>query len=137
MDTPPGAAARDVRQWILGSGGPIRFTTERELQELLEHLLITDPPRAYITRREHSLDEHNRIDFLTCVQATPTTYVRVGIEVKIHSALAVVRRQLERYAESDYIDELLLVTTKAVHHRIPPELNGKPAVLCSLVEAGL
>ena len=138
MPTQPGYAARHLRDRILADG-PIRHTTEYELQDAIDRQLNSPPEWAFQASREHRLDEHNRIDFFvrSLVFGETKPFINVGIEVKIGSALAAVTRQLARYAEFDEIDELLLVTTKAVHHRIPAELNGKPVVLCSLVEAGL
>lgn len=140
MSSQGGAGAREVRNRILRDG-PIRHTTETELQDVIEHRLRQRPRYPLSVKREHLLDDHNRIDFLAhtllILGDAPMVLVRVGIEVKIGSALAAVTRQLERYAQFDDVDELLLVTTKAIHHRIPSELNGKPVVLCSLVEVGL
>lgn len=129
----PATAARRLRDWILSV--PMTFTTEAELQNVLAARLDNEAGLGHpITSvlREERLDAHNRIDFLVHLDTTA-----VGVEVKIGSALAAVRRQLERYAAFDTVDELLLVTTKARHHQIPAEIGGKPVVLCSLIEVGL
>lgn len=47
----------------------------------------------------------------------------VGIEVKIKGSAADAFRQLKRYAESDRIGSLILVTSKAM--ALPPRVLGK------------
>lgn len=61
----------------------------------------------------------------------------VGIEVKIDGQLNAVTRQLMRYTHDPRIRELVLVTTRAKHHQIPEELNGKAIHLVSLIGAAL
>lgn len=124
------AAARRLRDWVLSRA--ISFTTEKELQEALAarlwpEALLGAPITGY--SRELRLDERNRIDFLVEINET----IRVGVEVKIGGSLAALVRQLERYAKFPQIDQLLVITTKAQHHHIPTEINGKPVVLCSLI----
>lgn len=123
------AAARRLRDSVLSRR--LSFTTETELQErLASHLwteaLIGRPITRY--SREVRLDEHNRIDFIVELDGTV-----VGVEVKIAGTLKAVTRQLTRYAAFPSIDQLLLITTKAQHHHIPREIDGKPVVLCSLI----
>lgn len=124
------SAARRLRDFVLAR--PLSFTTENELQEALAgrfwaEALLGKPVTGY--SRELRLDAENRIDFLVELDGE----IRVGVEVKIAGSLAAVRRQLERYAKSDKVDQLLLITTKASHHQISPTINGKPVVLCSLI----
>ncbi|MFF8187715.1 hypothetical protein ACF044_10705 [Microbacterium sp. NPDC016588] len=132
-EQPRPLAARRLRDWILSRR--MTYGTELELQDAIADRLagevrlgrpITD------AGREINLDARNRIDFLVEVDGVP-----VGVEVKIHGSRADVVRQLTRYAAFPEIHELLLVTTKAIHHNIPTELGGKPVVLCSLVGAAL
>jgi len=68
-------------------------------------------------RREVSLAPRDRIDFMVG---------RCGVEVKVKGTTPSVQRQLERYAEHDEVEEILLVTTKSAHVSIARELNGKP-----------
>lgn len=70
-----------------------------------------------VFEREHILTKQDRIDFLCG---------RVGVECKIQGSLASVTRQLHRYAQCPEIDELLLVTTRLQHSRVPKTINGKP-----------
>jgi hypothetical protein len=68
--------------------------------------------------RERSLSHRDRIDFY-CDG-------KVGIECKIDGSVTEVIRQLLRYAESEEIEGLVLVTSRAKHRRMPPTLGGKP-----------
>lgn len=60
---------------------------------------------------------------------------RVGIEVKVAGSRRAILRQLERYAESDRIDSLILVGSIAMG--LPPLINGKPATIVSIGRAWL
>lgn len=51
---------------------------------------------------------------------------RVGVEVKIKGSAADVARQLQRYAHSDRLRELALVTSVARHRELPTSIGGKP-----------
>lgn len=83
---------------------------------------------GYTVEREVRLDGHGRIDLLVN---------RVGIEAKIAGSAAEVRRQLDRYAHSPFIDALVLVTGRVTHLNLPEELNGKPLHVITLAAAGL
>lgn len=61
---------------------------------------------------------------------------RIGIELKLHGAVSAVSRQLQRYAQSDLLDELILVTARAQLCSVPRELSGKP-VHVAFVGGGL
>lgn len=58
--------------------------------------------------REARLDSHSRPDFLVG---------RVAVEVKVAGAQGAVYRQLARYARSDQVDAVVLVTACASHGR--------------------
>jgi hypothetical protein len=89
-----------------------RFTTELELHKGIAEALT----KAGVTfNREVWIGNRDRIDFLCGA---------VGIEVKVKGSLADVGRQVNRYAVSDQIDALFLVTTKRLH-RLPALINGK------------
>ncbi len=68
-------------------------------------------------KREVKLSPKDRIDFLVGT---------VGIEVKVKGRTADVEAQLLRYAASDRITELVLITARAQHAKVALELNGKP-----------
>jgi hypothetical protein len=90
------------------------FTCEAELQAGLTSVLVDELGG----RREVHLSGADRIDFLIG---------RVGIEVKTGGSTSALLRQLQRYAGSTDVDELLVITTL---HRLanacPPALQGKP-----------
>lgn len=68
---------------------------------------------------EWVLSAQERIDF----------YVpdgKIGVECKIDESEFKVASQLLRYAKSDQIDGLILVTSRHKHLRIPSTLNSKP-----------
>lgn len=75
-------------------------------------------------RPEYRLSETDRVDF----------YVPPGVvvECKIKGPALGVLRQLERYAEHDQVEALILYTSYWM--RLPNEINGKPAIV---VPAGL
>jgi len=68
-------------------------------------------------RREHILSARDRVDF----------FVRnTAVEVKLDRSRNAVLEQLIRYAEHDSVADLVLVTTKAQHRRMPGAILGKP-----------
>jgi len=81
--------------------------------------------------REHRLsDGESRVDMWVARQG-------IAIEVKIKGTAAQVIRQVSRYARCREVNTVVLVTTRASHHRVPRDLHGKPVVLVSLIGAGL
>jgi hypothetical protein len=74
--------------------------------------------RGAAFEREVRLSARDRIDFLLGGG--------IGLELKINGAPSEVTRQLLRYAESDRISALVLVTTRALHRAMPAVLLGKP-----------
>ena len=101
-----------------------RYVDEDGLQAAVADALEREGLDA---QREASLDAKNRVDVLVG---------RIGVEVKIAGPVADVRRQLARYARSESIDGLVLVTTRA-RHQFPREVEGKPLEVVSLVLGGL
>jgi len=115
--------AAELAQLICGH----RFTYRDEPQ-LHDGLAALFAAHRVPVQREVPLSGSDRIDFLAG---------RVGIEVKTHGQPAAVARQLQRYAGSDRIDALVLVTAVARHSRLPATLGGKPVLLASLLEGAL
>lgn len=95
-----------------------RYEHEDDLQEGIQQVLAG----ANVTfEREVELGKRDRIDFLAG---------RVGIEVKIRCGLTDMTRQLHRYAQSDLIDELLLITpSMRFRSLVPRRLNDKPIIV--------
>lgn len=75
-------------------------------------------------QKEVVLAPKNRIDFLVG---------KVGIEIKVDMSLAGVTRQLWRYADSEKIESLILVTTRHAHRGLPLEMKGKPIFIVYLL----
>ena len=96
--------------------------TRRRLPAATE-LVLQDAIAAAFTaegvafERELVLSPKDRIDFL-CAEG-------VGVEVKIGGSLSDVTRQLHRYAQSDRIASLVLVSNRMRLLTIPRVLNGK------------
>lgn len=99
------------------------FTNEKELQDgVAEALRAGCIPFI----REAPLGPGDYIDFVSG---------KVGVEVKIRGSLSDLTRQLARYAASNEIDRLVVVTTKQRLRRLPDTLEGKPisvVYLCPL-----
>lgn len=124
-----------------------RTTTERDLQDAIAAALRTLPGDVVI-RREHALTRRDRPDFYVvercpaCEAAeretggpvhcqAPSRYPGVAIEVKTKGGLSDLTRQVYRYAELASVSGVLVVTTRNLHARLPPEAMGKPvATLC-------
>ena len=102
---------------------PLRCKARDELvlQDLIAEMLARE---EIPFEREVRLSAHDRIDFL-CES--------IGVEVKVDGSLAEVTRQLHRYAQSDRVSELLLVTTRSRHKPMPPAFAGKPIRVLHLV----
>lgn len=71
-------------------------------------------------QREVWLNDTDRIDYMVG---------RIGVELKLKGTVSAVTRQLARYADSDLIDELILVTTRYTHRGIVNTLRGKPVTV--------
>ncbi len=84
-------------------------TTEAQLQEALARVFALEGLGA---DREAQLTESDRIDFLV---------EDVGVEVKIDGSASEIGRQLSRYAQSERVHELVLVTTRRRHQH---DLDG-------------
>lgn len=112
---------------ILSTAAP-SYRDEYDLQSALAGALEQAGIRL---EREHRLsDGESRVDLWVPKQG-------IAIEVKIKGAAAQVIRQVSRYARCREVNTVVLVTTKASHHRMPHELHGKPVLLVSLIGAGL
>lgn len=130
---PPGHIAAALNAYWGGSvvaellsEAHLQFITEDDLQQAIKERL--DNAEVYPEREVHLSDGQSRIDLLAG---------RTGIEVKLEGSWANVIRQLTRYAKCPEIESLVLVTTRAKHHKLPDQLCGKPLHLVSLIGAGL
>lgn len=75
--------------------------------------------------REVRLSPEDIIDFLV--------EDGLGVEVKIDGSVSDVTRQLHRYAQSDRVTDLLLVTTRSRHRAMPAAFAGKPIRVLNLI----
>ena len=100
-----------------------RFANEDQLQAMLAAGLTQ---LGFAVTREIALGPGMRIDLLVG---------RVGIEVKISGQTTSVARQLRRYATSDLVDELVLVTSCPRHAGVSSLIDGTPVHV--VVLAGL
>jgi hypothetical protein len=100
------------------------YASEEDLQAGLAAALADT---GFEVEREVRLDDRSRIDLVVG---------RVGVEVKVAGKPGSVLSQLRRYAASDRLDGLLLVTS-AVRHRLPDTVGGKPLSVFQIVGAGL
>lgn len=73
-------------------------------------------------RAEERLSDQDRVDFLIG---------DIALELKVDGANQAILRQMLRYAESDRVGSLMLLTTRQ-RHRLPPQLLGKPCEVIRL-----
>lgn len=99
------------------------LSSEEDLQDGISQVLDQE---GVDYDREVSLSPQDRIDFLID---------DVGIEVKINGSLTSVMQQLQRYAKSDRINSIILVTGRIQLSRIPDRLNGKPLRVAALLSS--
>lgn len=102
-----------------------RAPTEIALQSAIAATFEAD---GLSFEREVRLSDRDIIDFLVG---------GVGVEVKIDGSLSAVTRQLHRYAQSDRVALLVLVTTRMRHRAVPRELNGKRVDVVHLIGGSL
>lgn len=109
-------------EWIVTSLSGHAISTDDEAV-LSKHVALLLAKAGIEYSREVSLTARDRIDYL--VQG-------VGLELKVGGSAASIIRQLDRYAQSERIDALVLVTTRRSHRYLPEHLHGKP-VECVLM----
>jgi hypothetical protein len=101
-----------------------RYASENELQAgIAEALEGNDISFS----REVRINEHDRLDFLIG---------DIALETKIDGSAAALLRQVHRYAQSETVQSIIVVTDKA-RHRLPAVLNGKPVYVHSLLMEAL
>lgn len=101
------------------TAGRLSYCCETDLHEGMTQALLQAGIYVGPGHREVRLSPADRIDFLR-----PSG---LGVEVKIKGPTAPVWRQLRRYADSERVTGLLLVTTVTRHAvGAPQALNGKP-----------
>lgn len=79
-------------------------------------------------QREVNLTDEDRIDFYLPKH-------KIGIEVKLSCSSRQIYRQIQRYAESEKIDAIILLSNTAVG--LPKEINGASVYVVHAGMAGL
>lgn len=106
----------DILLTIL-QGFRFRFTTEDELQRGVAQALDR---RKVPYLREHRLNAEDRPDFLI---------ERIIVECKIDGSTQSLLRQVQRYAQHQEVDGIIVVTNRTRHRSVAGELNGKPIIV--------
>lgn len=91
------------------------FINEAELQDQIETVLVEN---KVLFKREYVLDKESRIDFYLPDSKT-------GVEVKVKGGASIVSGQLSRYANSDQIENLILITTRMAHVILNGTMYGR------------
>lgn len=91
-------------------------SSERQMHEGVAQILREN---GIPFEREKRLTPEDRIEFYLPDQ-------QMGIECKIEGGSHAVLRQLMRYAKCDIVRELVLLTSRMKHRRVPATLPGKP-----------
>lgn len=102
---------------LIESAIPASYESEERCQAAIAAALQA---AGVAFEREVRLSDRDRIDFMVG---------SVGVEVKLDGSLSALTRQLHRYAQSDRVESLLVVTTRARLARVPQSLNGKRVVV--------
>jgi hypothetical protein len=102
------------------------YHNEKELQLGVRQVLDT---LKLDYKSEAKIGPRDRIDFLVG---------DIGIECKSDdssggTSLAAVTRQLHRYAQSDKVKEVILLTTMSKHKNLPDVINQKPLYIVHLL----
>lgn len=97
------------------------YENEADLQRGIAQVLSAS---KFHVEREVQLGNLGRLDFLV--------NGRFAIETKIDGSAAALMRQVSRYAQSEVVAGIVVVTDRATH-RLPDQFNGKPVVVHSLL----
>lgn len=104
-----------------------RFASEAALQAGIGQVLAA---AGIPHRREVQVGPAGRLDFLTDEG--------LAIEVKVDGTAPALARQVLRYAQRPEVHAVLIVTTRAKHHEVPPEaFGGKPGRVHFLLRSAL
>ena len=90
------------------------YSCEAELQTAIASVL-SDCSIPF--SQEHRLNQKDRLDLKV---------EGLAIEVKVGGSLTDLMRQVHRYAQSEEITAVLVVTSRSKHRSLPTEMNGKP-----------
>jgi hypothetical protein len=121
----PAATFDQVLQALRAYRYPV--STERDLQHAVERVLQQHFVRY---EREFVFDRDSRPDFYL-------PDFRAALELKVDGSTMEVTRQLYRYAGDERVDELVLMTSRYTHARVPHEMRGKTVRVITLWEGAL
>lgn len=101
-------------------GRALNLSNEKILQNDIAEVFIDN---NICFKKEVKIDDKNTIDFMID---------GLAIEIKITSNVSKmsIYRQVERYAKSDKVDAILLMTSKTM--TLPMDINNKPIYVLSL-----
>lgn len=111
-----------VELWAFCSNLRLNMATEKLAQSDLERALTG---ANHDFDREAPLSPDDIPDFLVRLHG-----VTVALELKTRARRKAIYSQLERYAEHERVDALLLMT--ATPMGLPSQINGKPAAVVSM-----
>lgn len=97
----------------------IPHSCEAEMQEFIERAFLH---YGVSFVREASLAAADRVDFLVSGG--------IAVECKVKGQPLEILRQLERYARSQRVSVVVLVTSR--HMRLPTTIEGKPAFVVNV-----
>lgn len=98
------------------------YANESELQLGIEAALLKG---EFSFEKELSLDDFSRLDFFVDGE--------IAIETKIGGSAAQLMRQVSRYAQSEQVTGILVITNRA-SHMLPRTFNGKPILVFPLLD---
>jgi hypothetical protein len=110
--------ARELK--VLLAAYRIDCTNELTLQDGIARILIE---HAVPFEREYRLGARDRVDFLVG---------DVALECKVGGSVSALIRQLHRYAQAPAVGELLVVTPRIKHNKMPAWLNAKRVTVLAM-----
>ncbi len=99
------------------------YASEADLQSAIADVLTDAFPHTTVTREVRLPAGLGRVDVLIG---------RVVVEVKVAGTGDSLGRQVRRYASSDQVDGVVIVTNRVRHARVPEAVGGKPVVVVGL-----
>lgn len=110
----------NLLQWL--SLQRFHASVEKQTQADVEAALLA---AGYSAVREKRLSDADIVDFMVTIGG-----LNVALEVKTKASPMAIYRQLERYAQHDTVQAIVLLTGTAMN--LPETINGKPAAVASL-----
>ena len=133
MSAPWSAVVREVTEEI--DRTKFLFEDEKQLQAGLARMLDWS---GFRYERECRLTGTDVVDFLVLPRGAPEWGggPDLALEVKVGGSSAALTRQAYRYAASERVGAVLVVTTRSKHVDLPTSMLGKP-MFSHLIRSGL